>query len=561
MSGRDNEADSHAADSEELSGSTGVDRMTEKPNRHIRLAMGMIGPRLRFFRSRGRRLSWAAGLLVLLAATDNAGASDAIVVCPDRFRDALQPWIDHRRSEGLSVTVIGAERDALAMRRTIRAAADNHTRYVMLVGDAPVIGTPCNATSQVPIIYAAARITTAWGSTPTMATDMLYGDFDDDSIPDAVVGRLPVDQPQQLKTLVNRIIAHEQSDDFGVWRGNVQLTGGVGGFGFIADTAIESVTRTVVTNVLPTETRTSVVYASPGHRFFPVGESFTDAVLSRYQQGARFWVYAGHGQVTALDRVPRDASGTPVLDQDSVKRLRRPAGGCPIAVMLACYTGALDASEDSLAEEMLLCEGGPIAVFAGSRMTMPYGNATCTIGLIDGIFRQQLPRLGDAWLSTLQEMQCETNPDPSTARAMIDALAGIISPRGTSLVDERREHMRLYNLIGDPTLKLQHPQSVAMELAPGHEFGQPIQLGVTSPISGALTLSFDLPLGAVAEGDPNHTTVASITTDVQADQVASPIVVLPENVTGPLVVRAIVSGQKCWATAAARTIVRPQTRR
>jgi hypothetical protein len=535
--------------------------MTEKPNRLVRLACVVIGSHRGCSRSLAAALPIAACLVVLLAAANFAKAADVIVVCPDRFRDALKPWVDHRRREGLAVIVIAAERDAQAMRRTIRDAADDGTGYVMLVGDAPVIGTPCNTTSQVPISYSDAHITSAWGSTPTMATDMLFGDFDSDGIPDAVVGRLPVDQPLQLKILVDRIISHEQSDDFGPWRGNVQLTGGVGGFGFLADTAIESVTRTVVTNVLPAETRTSVVYASPGHRFFPVGESFTDAVLNRYQQGARFWVYAGHGQVTALDRVPRNASGIPVLDQNSVKRLRRPAGGCPIAVMLACFTGALDAREDSLAEEMLLCEGGPIAVFAGSRMTMPYGNATCTVGLIDGIFRQKLPRLGDAWLSTLREMHCETHPDQSTSRVMIDALAGVISPPGTSLVGERREHMRLYNLIGDPTLRMQHPQSVTMELAPGHDFGQPIQLDVRSPISGALTLSFDLPLGAVAEGDPNQTTVASVMTDVQADQVASPRVVLPKSVAGPLVVRAIVSGKKSWATAAGRTIVRAPTKR
>ncbi len=68
------------------------------------------------------------------------------------------------------------------------------------------------------------------------------------------------------------------------WRGNVQLVGGIGGFGVVADAAIESVTRNIVTNVLPVETRTHVCYASPGHMFCPQAESFTDAVLNQYQQ-------------------------------------------------------------------------------------------------------------------------------------------------------------------------------------------------------------------------------------------------------------------------------------
>ncbi len=502
----------------------------------------------------------ATSLFLSVWSSGFAAAADVLVVCPDQFRQTLQPWIQHRQAEGLEVAVIPSARDAGVLREEIRKAATDRTTYVMLVGDAPVIGAPCNSLRQVPILYAETKVTAAWGSPPTMATDMSYGDFDGDDVPDAVVGRLPVDQPNQLSELIGRIVAHEQSTDFGSWRGEVQLTGGVGGFGMVADAAIESVTRTVVTSVLPAETRTTIAYASPGHRFFPNGESFTDAVLSRYQQGARFWVYAGHGRVTALDRVPQTATGIPVLDQKSVKKLRRPQGGYPIAVMLACYTGALDASEDSLAEEMILCEGGPIAVFAGSRVTMPYGNCTAAVGLIKGVFEQKLPRLGDAWLSTLKEMHSESVQGDSASRVMIDALASVVSPSGTSLVGERREHMRLYNLIGDPTLRLQHPHPIGLTVAPGHDAGQPIRLNLKSPIAGQLTVSLDRPLGAVADGDPNETTVATIARSIAADEIATPQVVLPEGVTGPIVVRAFVSGEKAWASAAARTIVRPSRR-
>ena len=84
-----------------------------------------------------------------------------------------------------------------------------------------------------------------------MASDMPFGDFDQDKIPDAAVGRLPVQRAVELDQFIDRIIAYERSDDFGSWRGQVQLVGGIGGFGMMADAAIESVTRTVVTSVLP----------------------------------------------------------------------------------------------------------------------------------------------------------------------------------------------------------------------------------------------------------------------------------------------------------------------
>ncbi len=76
--------------------------------------------------------------------------------------------------------------------------------------------------------------------------------------------------------------------------------------------------------------------------------------------------------------------------------------------------------------------------------------------------------------------------DTSTTRMMIDALATMVSPAGTKLVDERREHMLLYNLIGDPTLRLHHPQPLAIVIPPGHESGELIQLQIKSPISGEL---------------------------------------------------------------------------
>lgn len=505
-----------------------------------------------------RIVSALCGLSFAAWATANrpVHAADVIVVCPAMFRQAMSHWVDYRQREGMQVRVIEPERDSVAMREKLCEQSDASTRYIVLVGDAPVVGVPCDPVCQTPICYLPTKVTAAWGSTPTLSSDLLYGDFNRDAVPDAVVGRLPVDTPEQLERLISRIVASETSVDFGSWRSEVQLVGGVGGFGAMADHAIESVTRSIVTSVLPAEARTCICYASPGHQFFPTEGSFTDAVVDRYQKGARFWVYAGHGQITHLDPVPATADGIPVLDRESVKRLARPANGAPIALMLSCYTGALDAPEDSLAEQMLFCEGGPIAVLAGSRVTMPYGNATAAVGLIDGVFTQRLPRLGDAWLSALAQMHRETASDESPTRIMIDALASIVSPPGSDLVEERREHMTLYNLIGDPTLRLQQPGELVMTVAPGHEQGVPIGVIVNSPISGLLRICLDRPLGSVTEGDPNETTVSCLEIAVQADSDLSTTLTVPDGVTGPILVRAIVSGDLSWATAAARTMVR-----
>ncbi len=498
----------------------------------------------------------AALLFFAMAMPGSANAVDTVVVCPEMFSEELEPWLDHRRGEGFDIAVVKSSADADSLRRHIRDAADEATRYIVLIGDAPAIGSRCDPESQTPIDYHATKVTARFGSTPTMSSDLSFGDFDGDGIPEAVVGRLPVDTPHQLRQAVKRILAYEHSTDFGPWRGQVQLVGGAGGFGMMIDAAIESVTRTVVTNVLPIETKTRVAYASPGHLFCPVGASFTDAVLDNYWQGSRFWVYAGHGQVTELDRFPQTETGIPVLDRTSVSRLNRADGAAPIAILLACYTGAMDAPVDSIAEEMWLSERGPVAVIAGSRLTMPYGNSTAAVGLIRGVFGEQLPRLGDAWLSALGEMHKETSPDQSTSRMMIDALATMVSPVESNLVDERREHMLLYNLIGDPMLTMQHPLAITVSVPRSHAAGEVIEVSVTSPLEGDLSVTIDRPLGAITTGNPNNTTIAGIDRRAVAGETTLSKFALPIGIQGPLVIRAMVTGENAWASGAAQTILR-----
>ena len=483
----------------------------------------------------------------------NAESANVIVVCPPVFTNAMQPWIAQRESEGMSIKTIQPPAQGEELRKAITKAASDETRYILLVGDAPIIGRTSDPTRQTPILYSRTTVTAKWGSPPTLSSDMLYGDFDRDSIPDAAVGRLPVDDVSQLKNWISRILARESSDDFGPWRSRVQLVGGVGGFGKLADTAIESVTRSIVTGMLPTETRTHICYASPDHPFCPKNKSFTEAILDRYSDGSRFWVYAGHGQVTELDRVSPSLGGKAVLDGDSVKKLVTHPGNAPIAVILACYSGACDAAEDSIAEQMVLNDGGPVAVFAGSRITMPYGNTTAAVGLINGVFHQKLPRLGDAWMNALTEMQAENSDANATGRIMIDALAALISPSGTKLMDERREHMLLYNLLGDPTLRMQHPQALDFERVKNEKKPHEIQLTAVSPISGKLTVTMDRPLGGVSEGDANKTLILETHTDIVANQPLTLSLKIPAALDGAVVIRAVVAGDEAWASAAIKT--------
>lgn len=493
-------------------------------------------------------------------------SGEAIVVCPSQFREAIQPWVQFRESQGLTIRMVESAVSAATLTTNIRAKSSEETVAVVLVGDAPAIGTSADPRRHVPMHYVATTVSAKFGSTRSLPTDLPYGDLDGDGRIDVAIGRLPIDSPEQLQQLIGRIEAYESSPDYSSWRSQVQLVGGVGGFGILADSAIETVTRTIVTGSLPGGVRTSIDYGSPGHLFYP-RKRFREAIVDRYNLGCRFWVYAGHGQVEALDRVPPGPTGIPVLDNQSLDALNAPTERSPIALLLCCYTGAIDARVDSFGERMLKQDGGPIAVIAGTRVTMPYGNCSFTLGLIESIYgNDRTPparRLGDAWRWAMHRLQEPDAEDASQMQVLVNTVAALISPAGTDLVEERREHTRLYTLLGDPLLRLRPPKPVQVNAAVGFDFGAPVAVTVKSPIDGVCTLTLDRALGQVDKQaprgtDPNKTSIVNATRTLQAGCPEEFILDLPDNHTGGLLFRVHVAGVEDWAVGSAQTNVRPQ---
>lgn len=504
-----------------------------------------------------------------IGATDPA--PDVVAVCPSEFTEALQPWIQRRTSEGLQVRVVPSGPSAQAVSDNIRhAAVVNETRYILLVGDCQLERWDgrSDPRREVPTYYVRAEATAPWGTTASLPGDLPYGDLDGDELPDAAIGRLPVDTAAQLSSVVQRIFLYEDSHDFGPWRETVQLTAGVGGFGFFADAAIESVTRGILTSFLPATTRTLVTYASAGSPFNPGTDRFHETVVQRYCEGARFWVYAGHGWVTELDRVPQTKEGRPVLSCEDVPKLQCDPSQAPIAVLFACYTGAFDAKEDCLAENMFLSPCGPIAVLSGSRVTMPYGNAAAATGLIRSVYESRAERLGDAWLETLKEMATESDANEELAahRRMIDTLAKLISPADTELQTEREEHMHLYNWFGDPTLRLRHADKIPLQVASAVQHGEMIEVNGSAPVAGELSISLRRAIGSVPKGTaPSNRYQAANQPDVDSVKLIierpGPFrTMLPAAGTGVMHVVAHLEAQRSYAAGAARVIVHPAPR-
>jgi len=522
-------------------------------------------------------------LAISLCLTTASPEPDTAVVCPEQFRDAMAPWVKHRSDQGHQVAFVDNELSADALRGEIRRFARlGRLRNVLLVGDAePNASDNAEIRARtIPTRLVKAKVNVRWGSEPHIATDNWYADVDDDGLPDLAVGRLTADSKEELATMVQKILAYEKNGDFGLWRRRVNFVAGVGGFGKLADSVLESATKKLITGSLPTPYRASMTHASWRSAYFPNPLKFRQTALDRFNEGCLFWVYVGHGQRHYLDHVhaPGDRR-FPIMSTSDVERLQA-AKGPPIAVFLACYTGAFDAPKDCLAEEMLRSRGGPVAVFSGSRVTMPYAMAVMSHELLDQYFNRRCKTLGQLTLNAKRRMVAKAKDDNATpTRLMIEAVAHAISPSREMLDEERFEHLSLFNLIGDPLLRLHHPEALKVEAADNAYAGESLQVQLKSPISGRCTIEvvcrrdrlrnsspyrprFEMTAAALADYQQTYAQANDKRWYVKHLDIQSGANTLtleiPTGARGSSHVRAYVEGQDSGALGAADVFIRPQ---
>ena len=432
-----------------------------------------------------------AALVICLALVSAPRPTDTALVCPDEFLPALQPWIEHRRAQGHRFVQISNTLSATQLRDEIRRQATLHPlRFVVFVGDAD----PLAATSQkllarsVPTQLSKAKINVQWGSEPEIASDMPFADLDDDHIPDLAIGRLTADDPQQLAVIVKKILDYENHTDSGQWCRRLSVVAGVGDFGGIVDKVLETATKKFLTEGIPSGYAMSMTYGSWRSPYCPDPRTFRAATMDRLNEGSLFWIYIGHGQRRYLDSIRVPGRAFPIFDVDDVRELQR-AGGAPIAVFLSCYAGAFDERRDCLAEELLRSPQGPVAVYGGSRVTMPYAMAVMGIEMMNECFQHRRVTLGEVVLHAKQRMAKSISEKPvDTNRAMLDAIAKVVSPAPDQLDAERMEHLLLFNLIGDPLLRMKHPQALEVSVPKSAYAGERITIVGTVPFGGRCTL-------------------------------------------------------------------------
>jgi len=434
----------------------------------------------------------SATLLAILICALPASEIDTLVVCPPDFRAALVPWIEFRTAQGHKIEVIDNPATADQLRTAVRAAAAPGTlRYLVLVGDAEPSAKshPQMRARSVPTHHAAAVVNVKFGSEPEIATDNWFADLDDDRVPDLAVGRLTADSPTELALMVRKILAYEQSEDYGDWRRQVHFIAGLGGFGALADTVLQAAAKSLIGEGIPGPYCTTMTYGSWQSPYCPDPRDFNRIAVSRLNEGSLFWVYIGHGQQRSVDEVRVPTGTFPILSTRDMGYLSC-QHGAPIACFLACYSGAFDQPRDCLGEELLRSPGGPVAVLCGSRVTMPYAMSVLGSELLRQCFVEHAATLGDAMLGAKQRSMSKENP--TRHRRSLDAVARTMSPTAAEMDAERAEHLDLFNLLGDPLLRVQYPSELSVEAPATATAGQTVIVKADAPWPGKAVIELSV---------------------------------------------------------------------
>jgi len=420
-----------------------------------------------------------ASIIVAAPADTPESNFDTLVFCPQSYVEAMQPWFEHRKAQGHRIGLVTQVNSRKTVQSTIRETAkSNPLKFVLLVGDA----IPSESTAAgVPTHYQDAVVNVHFGSEPEIATDAPYADLNDDSVPDIAIGRLSVANAAQLKVVVAKIIRYETEQKPGAWQRKLNFVAGLGGFGGVVDTLLESVTKKFLTDEIPASYETTVAYGSWQSPYCPDPREFRDEVIRQLNDGSLFWVYMGHGHVETLDYIRVPDHHYPILTNEDVVALRN-SNQSPIAIFLACYTGAFDASVDSLGERLLRSDEGPVAVYAGSRVTMPYAMSVMGTEMMQQYFVEKRATLGELILHSKRESLRVRGK--SGNRKMLDSMAGMFSPKPDLIHKERREHVALFNLLGDPLLRLPHAEALKLTAPKKAESGSEIEIRGVSPIRG-----------------------------------------------------------------------------
>lgn len=429
------------------------------------------------------RRRWAYVVLaVCLAATttfaDPPQRKHWIVLVAPQLRAALQPLVEHRQRDGFTVQVIAAPDTPDEALRVVRAAWQGHedASSVLLVG-APRLDW---VAADDPAGFVVPALPGTAGRMRARLTDDPYGCRPGEQRARVPVGRLPACSVAELDGQIRKILAFEAAPVRVAQCRRFVVLAGPPEYNAVVDQLVERLTRGMFDRVDPTWSA-NVIYASTQSPFNLPRTDLAPRTGTYLKAGQLFTLYVGHSNSAGCWF---DADGGPYLSGHDWSTFELPA--CSgVFVTTGCWgTAWSDPWYIGYGIVALRNPRGPVAVIGSEEICY-----AAMAMLIDEGLLTYLPapgvtvRLGDLWLA-LQHHLADAPLNPLLYRAL-DAVDG---DPNTPQADQRREHLEMFMLLGDPALRLPTPNAaLTVEVS-----------GVATPGG---TLQVRVPLAADAESE------------------------------------------------------------
>jgi hypothetical protein len=433
-----------------------------------------------------------------VGAEDDAPPVDYLIVTANDLHEAAREWAEYRAEHG-RVAVVLRMSDIAAVadeelpgvdeiRRVINRFArpgDELTKgfEVLLLGAVPEEG----AEGYNPAVEIPWQMTSMVDANAnperrrTIPTDNVYANLlnDNDDMPNIAVGRIPARTLEQARVALEKVRAYEAATP-GEWLRRLTYFAGEGRFGTAVDTLLENLFGQFVEDVVPPEYAIRMTYANINSSYAYAPSRFSRKVIDEANTGALMLTYMGHGLHDRLDNMYVEVDGRRrlhrILQSEDVKGFDIEGGKLPIMLILACRTGALDHADGCLSEAVCFAPRGPVAVISSSRDSHPYSNILLKVALTNALCGQVgLPSrtLGSAFMHAKRELSLGEGEE----RRRLDALASLIIPARDERNRLNRTHIAMYNLVGDPGLRLhRRPFPLRSISAKAHEGGKEVSV-------------------------------------------------------------------------------------
>jgi hypothetical protein len=382
------------------------------------------------------------GLLVLVLGISSAARGEEsqwIVVTAPAYREAIQPLCDYRKAQGLHVVVVSTA-DGLDLRDRVRQLCRDFkgSSYVLLVGaiEAGQLAEPDRK-----VVPALRGTVSRMKGQPS---DNGYGCLGEELMPTVPVGRFPARSVAEAEGVVRKTLNYERDAKPGEWRRRLTVLAGVPAYNPLVDRLVESQAMARLEKLNPAW-RGQAIYHNPQSRFCVPDEVLHDRSLELLRQGQAFTLYLGHSNARGLW-----GDGARFLDREDWANLTIPQGAGVFATFgcQGCQLSGADGEGYGIAA--IRNPGGPAAVLGSHGICFAAMVQLAADGLFKAGFMDRCPeRLGELWLG-LKEGLAKGQIDAVTY-GLLDAVDG---DKNISQDVQRREHLEMFVLLGDPALRL-----------------------------------------------------------------------------------------------------------